>query len=149
MADDCLKATGASTRGPDTDRGRCRPRSGCSRSRCCTRGRAADAAWTARRARSRSWCRCRCRRRRRCRLGQAQPSQDFDALALPPLRPAAFFCWLVPPCDELDLELDPLPDFLPPRLEEPSEFAIAAARPLLMPFFLSPSYCLSFLTLEP
>src|SRR6476619_1225445 len=67
--------------------------------------------------------------------------QDFEAAALPPLRPAAFFCCVVPPCfGELLLE-PPLPDFLPPREEDPSELAIAAARPLLMPFFLSPSYC--------
>jgi hypothetical protein len=44
---------------------------------------------------------------------------------------------------------EPEPDFFPPRLEEPSELAIAAARLLLMPFFRRPSYCLSFLTLEP
>ena len=71
------------------------------------------------------------------------------AVALPPLRPAAFFCWVVPPWLELLLLLDPEPDFLPPRLDEPSELAIAAARLLLMPFFLRPSYCLSFLTLGP
>ena len=70
------------------------------------------------------------------------------AVALPPLRPAAFFCWLVPPWDDELFEEPPL-DFLPPRLEEPSELAIAAARDLLMPFFLSPSYCLSFLMLDP
>jgi hypothetical protein len=33
-------------------------------------------------------------------------------------------------------EEPPLPDFLPPRREAPSEFEIAAARLLLMPFFL-------------
>jgi hypothetical protein len=70
---------------------------------------------------------------------------DFFAAALPPLRPAAFFCALVPPC----FELEPEPELLPPRLEEPGELAIRAARDLLMPFFLRPSYCLSFLTLEP
>ena len=43
----------------------------------------------------------------------------------------------------------PEPDFFPPRLDEPSEFAIAAARLLLMPFLRRPSYCLSFLMLEP
>src|SRR3954447_2168614 len=86
-------------------------------------------------------------RRERAFSARAQ-AQDFAA-ALPPLRPAAFFCCEVPPCfDELLLE-PPLPDFLPPREEEPSELAIAAARPLLMPFFLSPSYCLSFFTLGP
>ena len=41
------------------------------------------------------------------------------AAALPPLRPAAFFWAVVPPCEELLLEeLDP--DFLPPRLDERS-----------------------------
>ena len=47
----------------------------------------------------------------------------------------------------LRLRLEPLP--LPPRLEEPSEFEMAAARDLLMPFLRRPSYCLSFLTLAP
>src|SRR6185437_12292999 len=37
------------------------------------------------------------------------------AVALPPLRPAAFFWAVVPPCDELP----PEPDFLPPRLNAP------------------------------
>jgi hypothetical protein len=37
-----------------------------------------------------------------------------------------------------------LPLLLPPRLEEPSELEIAAARDLLMPFLRRPSYCLSF-----
>jgi hypothetical protein len=32
---------------------------------------------------------------------------------------------------------EPEPDFLPPRLEDPSEFAIAAARLLLIPFLCS------------
>ena len=64
----------------------------------------------------------------------------------PPLRPAAFFCAVVPPCFELELELEE-PDFLPPRLDEPGEFAIRAARSFDMPFFLRPSYCFSFLTL--
>jgi hypothetical protein len=43
----------------------------------------------------------------------------------------------------------PLPDFFPPLLEEPGLFEIAAARLLLIPFLRRPSYCLSFLTLEP
>jgi len=70
----------------------------------------------------------------------------FFELAFPPLRPAAFFCAVVPPCFELDrlLELDP--DFFPPRLDAPGEFAIFAARSFDMPFFFSPSYCFSFLT---
>src|SRR5438270_13668971 len=74
------------------------------------------------------------------------PVQLLRAVALPPLRPAAFFCAVVPPCDELLLdELDP--DFLPPRLDAPGEFAIFAARSLDMPLSLSASYCFSFFTL--
>src|SRR3954451_10687313 len=72
----------------------------------------------------------------------------FELLALPPLRPAAFFWAVVPPClEELELELELDPDFLPPRLEAPGEFAIRAARSFDMPFFFSPSYCFSFFTL--
>ena len=67
----------------------------------------------------------------------------FRAEALPPLRPAAFFCAVVPPC----LELPPEPDFLPPRLEAPGELAIRAARSLDIPLSLRASYCRSFLTL--
>jgi hypothetical protein len=56
---------------------------------------------------------------------------------LPPLPlPLDFLLWL-------------LPLLLPPLLEAPSEFEIAAARDLLMPFLRRPSYCLSFLTLGP
>ena len=66
-------------------------------------------------------------------------------LALPPLRPAAFFCAVVPPCRALE-RLEPDPDFLPPRLEAPGELAILAALSFDMPFFLSFSYCFSFLT---
>ena len=72
--------------------------------------------------------------------------QPLRAAALPPLRPAAFFCAVVPPCEELlrdELELD----FLPPRLDEPGEFEIFAARSFDMPFSFSFSYCFSFLTL--
>ena len=57
---------------------------------------------------------------------------------------------MLPPLPEpllLRLRLDPL--LFPPRLEEPSELAIAAARDLLIPFLRSPSYCLSFFTLGP
>jgi hypothetical protein len=61
------------------------------------------------------------------------------------LRPAAFFWAVVPPCLERDLELPP-PDFFPPRLDEPGELAILAARPFDIPFSLSFSYCFSFLT---
>src|SRR3982751_5095165 len=67
---------------------------------------------------------------------------DFRAEALPPLRPAAFFWAVVPPW----LEFPPEPDFLPPRLEEPEEFAILAARSLDMPLSFRASYCFSFLT---
>jgi aminoglycoside 3-N-acetyltransferase I len=73
---------------------------------------------------------------------------DLRAVALPPLRPAAFFCAVVPPCDELLRELDDEPDFFPPRLDEPDEFAILAARCFDMPLSLSASYCFSFLTFE-
>src|SRR5207237_9670127 len=83
--------------------------------------------------------------RRRPALGHGV--HDFLAAAFPPLRPADFFCWLVPPWLELLRELLPEPDFLPPRLEEPGELAILAARCLDMPFFFRPSYCFSFLTL--
>jgi hypothetical protein len=62
------------------------------------------------------------------------------------LRPAAFFWAVVPPWEEL-LRLEPEWDFLPPRLEDPGEFAILAARSFDMPFSLSALYCLSFLTL--
>jgi hypothetical protein len=75
-----------------------------------------------------------------------ESGQDFFAVALPPLRPAAFFCAVVPPCFELDRVLDE-PDFFPPRLEAPGELAILAARSFDMPFSLSFSYCFSFLTL--
>src|SRR3954451_16926487 len=68
---------------------------------------------------------------------------DFRAEALPPLRPAAFFCAVVPPW----LELPPEPDFLPPRLDEPDELAIFAARCFDMPLSFRASYCFSFLTL--
>ena len=71
-------------------------------------------------------------------------------LFLPPLRPAAAFCARFPPLPEPELfllRLEPL--LFPPRLEEPGELEIAAARDLLIPFLRSPSYCLSFLTLGP
>src|SRR4051794_1440772 len=67
---------------------------------------------------------------------------DFRAEALPPLRPAAFFCAVVPPW----LELPPEPDFLPPRLDAPGELAIFAARSFDMPLSFRASYCFSFLT---
>jgi hypothetical protein len=69
------------------------------------------------------------------------------AVAFPPLRPAAFFCAVVPPWLELLFEDDEEPDFLPPRLEAPGEFAIFAARSFDIPLSFSFSYCFSFLTL--
>jgi len=77
-------------------------------------------------------------------------SQGFQ-LVLPrggaaALAAAAFFCAVVPPCFEELLEEPPEPDFLPPRLDAPGEFAIFAARSFDMPFSLSFSYCFSFLT---
>src|SRR3954452_24357169 len=73
---------------------------------------------------------------------------DLFAVALPPLRPAAFFCAVVPPCDELLREELDEPDFLPPRLDEPEEFAIFAARSFDMPLSFNASYCFSFFTFE-
>src|SRR5213595_1656486 len=73
--------------------------------------------------------------------------QLLRAVALPPLRPAAFFCAVVPPCFELEREDEFEPDFLPPRLEAPGEFEIFAARSFDIPFSFSFSYCFSFLTL--
>jgi hypothetical protein len=43
---------------------------------------------------------------------------------------------------------EPEPDFLPPRLEAPGEFAIFAARSFDMPLSFSASYCFSFLTFD-
>jgi hypothetical protein len=72
-------------------------------------------------------------------------SYDLRAVARPPLRPAAFFCAVVPPCDELLRELDEC-DFFPPRDDDPGEFAIFAARSFDIPFSFNFSYCFSFLT---
>ena len=66
------------------------------------------------------------------------------AEALPPFRPAAFFCALVPPCDEEE----PEPELLPPRLDEPDELAMRAARCFDIPLCFSDSYCFSFFTFE-
>ena len=66
---------------------------------------------------------------------------------MPPLRPAAFFCAVVPPCDDDERLEEEEPDFLPPRLDAPGEFAIFAARSFDIPFSFSFSYCFSFLTL--
>src|SRR6186713_3528099 len=79
--------------------------------------------------------------RRGLSAGRGQ-AQDLRAAARPPLRPAAFFCAVVPPC----FELPPEPDFLPPRADAPGELAIFAARSLDMPLSLRASYCFSFLT---
>src|SRR5919108_5956229 len=73
---------------------------------------------------------------------------------LPPLRPAACFCARLPPLPLPLLRLLwllplPLPERFPPLLEAPGELEIAAARDLLIPFFRSPSYCLSSFTLDP
>ena len=70
---------------------------------------------------------------------------DLRAAARPPLRPAAFFCAVEPPCDVLRLRV-PEPDDFPPRLDEPGELEILAARSFDMPFSFSFSYCFSFLT---
>ena len=70
---------------------------------------------------------------------------DLRAAARPPLRPAAFFCAVDPPCDVVRLRV-PEPDDLPPRLDAPGEFEIFAARSFDMPFSFSFSYCFSFLT---
>jgi hypothetical protein len=62
------------------------------------------------------------------------------------LRPADFFCAVVPPCDEVLLdELDEA-DFFPPRLDAPDAFEILAARSFDMPLSFNASYCFSFLT---
>ncbi len=84
----------------------------------------------------------------RKRVVQTAYDYDLRAVAFPPLRPAAFFCAVVPPCDELLFELDDEPDFLPPRDDAPGEFAIFAARSFDIPLSFSASYCFSFLTFE-
>jgi hypothetical protein len=53
----------------------------------------------------------------------------------------------VPPCFELLRDELEDPDFLPPRLDAPGEFAIFAARSFDIPFSFSFSYCFSFFTL--
>src|SRR5215217_3948348 len=81
-----------------------------------------------------------------------EPGQlDF----FPPLRPALAFCdfdppplLLLDPLLLLELLLPP-PLFLPPFDDAFDVLEILAARSLLMPFLRRPSYCLSFLTLEP
>jgi len=67
-------------------------------------------------------------------------------VARPPLRPAAFFSAVVPPCEVLWWRT-PEPDAFPPRLEAPGELAIFAARSFDIPFSFSFWYCFSFLTL--
>src|SRR6185312_10112493 len=71
-------------------------------------------------------------------LGQ----DDFFAVALPPLRPAAFFCAVVPPCSDEP----PEPELFPSRFDAPGELAIRAARSFDMPLSFRASYCFSFLT---
>src|SRR6184192_2175646 len=94
-------------------------------------------------------------RRRSRRREPASPSLRPGQLDfLPPLRPAACFWARLPPLPlplllRLWLLPPPLPLRLPPRLEEPGEFEMAAARDLLMPRLRRPSYCLSFLMLDP
>src|SRR5205807_8861396 len=85
----------------------------------------------------------------RCGLTRVGPRRNLSgelqrdfAAALPPLRPAALCCAVVPPC----FALPPLPDPLPPCLEASGEFAILAARSLDIPLSLSASYCFSFFT---
>jgi hypothetical protein len=48
---------------------------------------------------------------------------DLQAAALRPLRPAFFFCAVVPPC----FEDPPVPLCLSPRLDAPGEFAITTS----------------------
>src|SRR5438270_506903 len=67
------------------------------------------------------------------------------AVARPPLRPAAFFCAVVPPWLEVLFDEEEL-ELFPPRLEAPGEFAIFAARSFDIPLSFNASYCFSFLT---
>jgi hypothetical protein len=69
------------------------------------------------------------------------------AVALPPFRPAAFFCAVVPPIEDDDFE-EPEPELFPPRLDEPGEFAMRAARSFDIPLSFNASYCFSFFTFE-
>jgi len=64
---------------------------------------------------------------------------------LPPFRPAAFFCAVDPPWDELERD-EPECECSPPRFDAPGEFAIFAARSFDIPLSFSASYCFSFLT---
>src|SRR5512144_835545 len=68
--------------------------------------------------------------------------ERFFAAALPPLRPAAFFWAVVPPC----FAFPPEPELLPPRFDAPGELAMRAARSFDMPLSFSASYCFSFFT---
>src|SRR5207245_1874564 len=79
----------------------------------------------------------------RCSALDVAVPQRFLAVALPPLRPAALCCAVVPPC----FDEPPDPDFLPPRFDAPGEFAILAARSFDIPFFFNASYCSGFFTL--
>jgi hypothetical protein len=88
-----------------------------------------------------------------CGSSYEEPGESFSrqerlrTVALPPLRPAAFFCAVVPPCKDEDFD-EPELELLPPRLDEPDEFAIRAARCFDIPLSFRASYCFSFLTFE-
>src|SRR4051812_22721240 len=81
---------------------------------------------------------------RRAILASPTQAQRFLAAALPPLRPAAFFCAVVPPW----LASPPLPEDWPPCLDALGELAILAARSLDMPLSFRASYCSEFLTFD-
>src|SRR3954447_19093720 len=133
------------------------------RARLYTRRPARACGGTGRRARLRAWS-CNCGVEVRILSGacsegcprEGQPSVVLSAnyeLALPPLRPAAAFCFFEPPPPPPPEEPPP-PEFLPPLLEaafpEPAlALEIFAARSFDMPFLRRPSYWLSFLTEEP
>ena len=53
----------------------------------------------------------------------------------------------MPPWED-DERDDPELEFLPPRLDEPDEFAIRAARCFDVPLSFSASYCFSFFTFD-
>jgi len=81
-------------------------------------------------------------------IRHARRQEDrFLARARPPLRPAAFFCAVVPPClarVERVRAFFLVPDAFPPRSDAPGEFEMAAARDFDIPFFFSASYCFRF-----
>ena len=81
---------------------------------------------------------------RRGAVESASPYEDFRAVRGRPFAPAAFFCAVVPPCDE-EREL-PECECSPPFFDAPGLFAIFAARSLDMPLSFKASYCFSFFT---